>query len=160
MFSFRWLWAWITLHLLDSYNAQINISSLADLLECSSNPHGNLVYEAKQKKAKGKYRLIFEIQSPDKRQVSEEHASTLEHMQVTNGTGQLYVRVRIFCRYVTRIENALWKPARRGGAEVVGWTLDRKIWVRFPAYPHRVWALWWQGGKRRTSSDVPVPVSR
>ena len=36
-----------------------------------------------------------------------------------------------------------------GGAEVAGWTLDRKIWVRFPAYPHRVWALWWQGGKRR-----------
>ena len=31
--------------------------------------------------------------------------------------------------------------ARRGGAEVAGWTLDRKIRVRFPAYPHRVWAL-------------------
>ena len=31
--------------------------------------------------------------------------------------------------------------ARRGGAELVGWTLDRKIRVRFPAYPHRVWAL-------------------
>ena len=43
--------------------------------------------------------------------------------------------------------------ARRGGAEVAGWTLDRKMWVQFPAYPHRVWALWWQGGKRhlRTS---------
>ena len=39
--------------------------------------------------------------------------------------------------------------ARRGGVEVAGWTLDRKIQVRFPAYPHRVWALWWQGGKRR-----------
>ena len=39
--------------------------------------------------------------------------------------------------------------ARRGGAEVAGWTLDRKIRVRFPAYPHRMWALWWQGGKRR-----------
>ena len=39
--------------------------------------------------------------------------------------------------------------ARCGGAEVAGWTLDRKIRVRFPAYPHRVWALWWQGGKRR-----------
>ena len=39
--------------------------------------------------------------------------------------------------------------ARRGGAEVAGWTLDRKIRVRFPAYPHRVWALWWQGGKKR-----------
>ena len=31
--------------------------------------------------------------------------------------------------------------ARRGGAEVAGLTLDRKIRVRFPAYPHRVWAL-------------------
>ena len=31
--------------------------------------------------------------------------------------------------------------ARRDGAEVAGWTLDRKIRVRFPAYPHRVWAL-------------------
>ena len=39
--------------------------------------------------------------------------------------------------------------ARRVGAEVAGWTLDREIRVRFPAYPHRVWALWWQGGKRR-----------
>ena len=39
--------------------------------------------------------------------------------------------------------------ARRSGAEVAGWTLDRRIRVRFPAYPHRVWALWWQGGKRR-----------
>ena len=39
--------------------------------------------------------------------------------------------------------------ARRGGAEVAGWTLDRKVRVRFPAYAHRVWALWWQGGKRR-----------
>ena len=39
--------------------------------------------------------------------------------------------------------------ARRGGAEVAGWTLDWKIRVRFPAYPHHVWALWWQGGKRR-----------
>ena len=36
-----------------------------------------------------------------------------------------------------------------GRLEVAGWTLDRKIRVRFPAYPHRVWALWWQGGKRR-----------
>ena len=31
--------------------------------------------------------------------------------------------------------------ARRDGAEEAGWTLDRKIRVRFPAYPHRVWAL-------------------
>ena len=40
------------------------------------------------------------------------------------------------------------KITRRGGAEVAGWTLDRKIRVRFPAYPHRAWALWWQGVKR------------
>ena len=26
---------------------------------------------------------------------------------------------------------------RLGGDEVAGWTLDRKIRVRFPAYPHR-----------------------
>ena len=39
--------------------------------------------------------------------------------------------------------------AHRGDAEVAGWTLDWKNLVRFPAYPHRVWALWWQGGKRR-----------
>ena len=38
------------------------------------------------------------------------------------------------------------KLARRGGVKVAGWTLDRKTRVRFPAYPHRVWALWWKGG--------------
>ena len=31
---------------------------------------------------------------------------------------------------------------RRGGVEVAGWTVDRTIRVRFPAYLHRVWALW------------------
>ena len=31
--------------------------------------------------------------------------------------------------------------ASRGGAEAAGWTLDRKIRIRFPAYPHRVLAL-------------------
>ena len=31
--------------------------------------------------------------------------------------------------------------ARRGGVEVAGWTVDRAIRVRFPAYPHRVCAL-------------------
>ena len=39
--------------------------------------------------------------------------------------------------------------ARRGGVEVAGWNFNRKTQVQFPAYPHRVWALWWQGGKRR-----------
>ena len=51
----------------------------------------------------------------------------------------------LFLRKCSRDVN----EARRGGAEVAGWTLDRKIRVRFPAYPHGVWALWWQGGKRR-----------
>ena len=39
------------------------------------------------------------------------------------------------------------------GVEVACWTLNRTIRVRFPAYPHRAWALCWQGGKRslRTS---------
>ena len=31
--------------------------------------------------------------------------------------------------------------ARRCGAKVAGWTVDRTIQVRFPAYRHRVWAL-------------------
>ena len=48
--------------------------------------------------------------------------------------------------YIFRVINL---KARHGGAEVAGWTVDRKIRVRFPAYPHRVWALWWQEGKRR-----------
>ena len=52
-----------------------------------------------------------------------------------------------FCKRFTLTVHIV--TARRGGAEVAGWTLDRKIRVRFPAYPHRVWALWWQGGKRR-----------
>ena len=51
---------------------------------------------------------------------------------------------------VSRMKKTLYRStARRGGAEVAGWTLDREIRVRFPAYPHRVWALRWQGGKRR-----------
>ena len=41
------------------------------------------------------------------------------------------------------------REARRESAEVSGWTFDRKIRVRFPAYPHHRCALWWQGGKRR-----------
>ena len=32
-------------------------------------------------------------------------------------------------------------PARRGGEEVAGWSVDRKTRVPFPAYPHRVCAL-------------------
>ena len=35
-----------------------------------------------------------------------------------------------------------------GGVEVAGWTVDQETPVRFLAYPHRIWALWWQGGWR------------
>ena len=43
--------------------------------------------------------------------------------------------------------------ARRDGVEVEEWTVDRRVRIRFPVYLFRVWALWWQGGKRclRTS---------
>ena len=33
-----------------------------------------------------------------------------------------------------------------GAVEVAGWTVDWEIRVHFVAYPHRVWAFWWQGG--------------
>ena len=56
--------------------------------------------------------------------------------------------VKYFIVYSSR-QISICILARRGGAEVASWTLDRKIRVRFPAYPHRVLALWWQGGKRR-----------
>ena len=42
-----------------------------------------------------------------------------------------------------------WPWAHCGGVEVAGCTVDRKTRFRFLAYPHRVWALWWQGGKIR-----------
>ena len=54
-----------------------------------------------------------------------------------------------FCKLQYNKSHSFITIARRGGAEVAGWTLDRKIRVRFPTYPHRVWALWWQRGKRR-----------
>ena len=38
---------------------------------------------------------------------------------------------------------------RRGGVVVAGWTVGRTIRVRFLACNRCVWALWWQGGKRR-----------
>ena len=50
--------------------------------------------------------------------------------------------------YIFRVIN-LTQKVFCGCAEVAGWTVDRKIPVRFPAYPNRVWALWWQEGKRR-----------
>ena len=55
---------------------------------------------------------------------------------------------------VVLISNGLYSAtsfvskAHCGGVEVVDWTVNRTIWVRFPVYPHRMWALWWQGGKR------------
>ena len=44
-------------------------------------------------------------------------------------------------RWQQRPHNAIFSnpPARCGGAEVAGWMVDRKIRVRFLAYPHRVW---------------------
>ena len=39
--------------------------------------------------------------------------------------------------------------ACRGGVEVAGWTLDLEVRVWFPAYPHCMWAFWWQGDKER-----------
>ena len=58
-----------------------------------------------------------------------------------------------FYHIISECIDDIQSPVGRGGAEVAGWTFDRKIRVRFPAYPHRVWAVWWQGGKRclRTS---------
>ena len=48
------------------------------------------------------------------------------------------VQFRIFREYLSLCFLLL---ARRGGAEVAGWTVDRTIRVRFPAFPHRMWAL-------------------
>ena len=42
---------------------------------------------------------------------------------------------------VTNVINSSTNVACRGCAEVAGWTVDWKIRVRFPAYPHCVWAL-------------------
>ena len=60
------------------------------------------------------------------------------------GVGEWNVNIFLYFHFVIK-----YPPARRGGAEVEGWTLDWKIRVLFPAYPHRVWAFWLQGGKRR-----------
>ena len=50
--------------------------------------------------------------------------------------------------------------ARRVGVEVAGWTLDRTIRVRFPAYPHRVWAIWWQEVKDVFGARVGIGSAR
>ena len=63
--------------------------------------------------------------------------------------GVFYVVTLLFGFFCGCIGVCHKTEARCSGAEVAGWTLDRKIRVRFPAHPHRVWALWWQGGKRR-----------
>ena len=70
-------------------------------------------------------------------------ATKVDGMQVGEG---FRVGLMLLLNVGRRLQTTL---ARRGGVEVAGWTLDRKIRVRFPAYPHRVWAIWWQGGKRR-----------
>ena len=38
------------------------------------------------------------------------------------------------------LNDILTFDARRGSAEIAGWTLCLEIRVRFPAYPQRVWA--------------------
>ena len=38
--------------------------------------------------------------------------------------------------------------ACNGGVEVASWTVDREIRIWFSAFPHHMWALWWQGSKR------------
>ena len=40
-----------------------------------------------------------------------------------------------------------------GGVEIADWTVVPTIPVWLPAYPHCVWALWWQGGKRRLQTS-------
>ena len=72
---------------------------------------------------------------------------SLSELQMSLSKRLLRWRDQVLWRWV--IYHLKTNKARRGGVEVAGWTLDRKIRVRFPAYPHRVWTLWWQGGKRR-----------
>ena len=43
--------------------------------------------------------------------------------------------------------------ARRSGVQVAGWTAYLTIWVWFPANPHHVWTLWWQGDKKRLQTS-------
>ena len=52
---------------------------------------------------------------------------------------------RVFAKS-TRPRGFNWKFANRGGVKVTGLTVDWEIQVRFPAYAHCAWALWWQGG--------------
>ena len=77
-----------------------------------------------------------------------------------NFWSNMSVSIQFYFHYTSNYNAAEWVhlllseflpflSACRGGVEVAGLTLDRKIQVRFPAYPHRVWALWWQGGIRR-----------
>ena len=46
--------------------------------------------------------------------------------------------------YTYALSIALWFPTvrhnRRGGVEETGWTVDKKIRVRFPVNPRRMWA--------------------
>ena len=77
------------------------------------------------------------------------NANCLHFIGRQNYTNVLINRVLYQIQVTALLPFFLSILARRGCAEVAGWTLDRKIRVRFPANPHRVWALWWQGGKRR-----------
>ena len=61
-----------------------------------------------------------------------------------------------FCTHSIRIT-----CARRGGVVVAGLTVDREIRIRFLAYSHCAWVLWWQGGSRvwvaRYAKDPSCP---
>ena len=55
--------------------------------------------------------------------------------------------------------------ASRDGVEVAGWTVNRETQVRFPAYPHRLWALWCDSKEvkdvfRRPSARAGVGLAR
>ena len=50
---------------------------------------------------------------------------------------------------ILEVKVTMIKPGVEGG----GWTVDLTIRVRFP---HSMWALCWQGGKRRSGARVGV----
>ena len=53
---------------------------------------------------------------------------------------------KISCMWNGYFHQSFFCPPRcRRGSEL---DYGSEIRVRFPAYPHRLWSLWWQGGKR------------
>ena len=67
--------------------------------------------------------------------VQSSHFSVDISVKTTDGKNFFFIYI------FTVVFSVIFTRARRGGAEVAGWTLDRKIRVRFPTYPHCVWAL-------------------